>query len=472
MAIYPASAAILVPALVLNAAVVGSAIWLRRPATPRGALLPAAAAAALVLLGAGLLALFGEWDRQWPVIMGLALGLANGLIWHWAFPSGDRDAGQTGPIAAGGVIVAVIALMLPDPTVMANALLGALLGWGAIGVLTALKDPIGEDGASLGLVTTAVVAAGAAWGEKLQPGVQLGAPLAVALVTALAVGLAIGQRAANGRALSGVIAAAVFLLAALGLLSGLYAQPVGLVVAVAAGAVIGAVAPAFVRAGPAGALGAVAVLVLGGVLLVVDNRLMGVLAIALGGIGLAAGATSGARGVLTLLVAIFAARAWLQLFLDRTLLTAYGVDLTHPYAFAALVTGGLLPVVAALAGRVVRPEGPLLAAWAIALAAVPAWVGYFIHVEALGSLLAGLMAAAFVLGAAQGEETMAEARHLAPSLLTVSIASTLLAAPWLVTVMNATRSERLVVLLVGLAILAVALIYGWVRLGRRPLPQA
>lgn len=471
MAIYPASAAILVPALVVNAAVVGHAIWQRRPATPRGALLPAAAAAALVLLGAGLLALFGAWDRQWPVLVGLVLGLANGLLWHWALPADERDAGQTGPIASGGVIVAAIALLIPDPTLLANALLGTLLGWGAIRVLTALQDPTGEDGASLGLVTTAVVAAGAAWGEQLQPGAHLGVPLAVALVSALAVGLAIGQRAASGSALSGAIAAGVFLLAALGLVSGLYAQPIGLAVAVAAGAVIGAVAPAFIRSGPAGALGAVAVLVLGGVLLVVDNRLMGVLAIALGGIGLAAGAASGARGVLTLLVAIFAARAWLQLFLDRTLLTAYGVDLTHPYAFAALVAGGLLPVVAALAGRVVRPEGPLLAAWAIALAAVPAWIGYFIHVEALGSLMAGLMAAAFVLGAARGEETMAEARHLAPSLLIVSVATTLLAAPWLVSVMNATRAERLVVLLAGLAILALALIYGWVRLGRRPLPQ-
>ena len=139
-------------------------------------------------------------------------------------------------------------------------------------------------------------------------------------------------------------------------------------------------------------------------------------------------------------------------------LTAFGIpDLkthtTHaaikiPYVLGLISTrsldrpvAGILPLVAVAVARLCRPSAPLTAVWALALALAPAWVGYFVHVEALGSLLAGLVLAAFALGLQEGPD--AEHRAVLPSLLVTLTAVTLLAAPWLVTVMNATRQSRI-----------------------------
>jgi hypothetical protein len=244
----------------------------------------------------------------------------------------------------------------------------------------------------------------------------------------------------------------------------------GLAAGAAAGLLAGAVLPAEGAPKPATALG---FLVAAGGVLVLENRLFGILAIGLGGLGLLAGGHGlrAPRVLTALAVAIFAARVWLQLFLDRTNLTGYGVDLTHPYAFAALIIGGLLPGAALALGRLARPYPTLAVGWTVALVVLPAWLGYMIHVEALGSLLAGLVLAAFTLGA-RGEEAGGEALALVPSLLLAELAVTMLAVPWLVDHMNATRDARVTWLLGSAVVMLLGVAYAWFLRRGRPAEAA
>lgn len=487
MAVYHAPALMLVPALVVNLAVAAGAGWARRAATGE----PAAkvpwlslGAIALVMLAAGW-ALFPEGPRFWPVGLGVALGSVIGLVWHALLPHGDRDPMQLGPLGSGLAATALLALVVTDPNQMANAMIALLAGWGAMTLFARLATD-GPVAPPAGLVVTAAAGAAAAWGEGLHPGANLGAPLAVTIGTLVAVGLTLASffmRSASpdeapvvapAPGLSGLLGAfGVVALGSAAVAGGLYGQPGALVGALLLGAAAGLALP-FTQpmAGWTTSFRALIALVVGGTLLVVDNRLGGILAIALGGVALGVGLAgrASARPIMTMLVAIFAARAWLQLFLDRTLLTGYGVDLTHPYAFAALVLGGLTPFAAMAVGRLARPNRALTAAWALAVTLAPAWVGYFIHVEALGALLAGLVLATFAMGVQPDAER--EADSLAPTLLVAQVATTLLAAPWLVNVMNATRQERLVVLLIGLVLVAAWVGAWWAMVGRRQAAPA
>lgn len=486
MAVYHAPALILVPALVAGLAVAARAGLARRasreaPASDHSATgptagpgVPIALAAAWLALLLGAWALFPAAERWWPIALGLSLGAALAGLWNWAWPDSERDPHHLAPMGSGLAAVALLALVVGDATHLANGLLGLLGGWGTLALLPRLRTEA-HTPAPLGLVVTAAVAGGAAWGEKLHPGANLGAPLAVGLGAALVLALAIGAALAKGEApgwSSRLAAFAVYALSAVGLIGGLYGQGATLVIAAVLGGAVGLLAPfALANQAAPNTLRALIFLAVGGALLIVDNRLMGILGIALGGIGLGVGALSGAsvRPLVTLLIAVFAARAWLQLFLDRTMLAGYGIDLTHPYAFATLILGGLLPVAAIAVARLARPNTPLTALWVLALALAPAWVGYFVHVEALGSLLAGLLLAAFALGLQDGPE--AETRTLIPALLITHVAVTLLAAPWLVSVMNATRQDRLGALVAALVIAFAWLTAWWLTLGRRQAPQ-
>ncbi|HEY9722100.1 MAG TPA: hypothetical protein V6D47_08805, partial [Oscillatoriaceae cyanobacterium] len=296
------------------------------------------------------------------------------------------------------------------------------------------------------------------------PDVPLGAPLAIGVGTAVVLGLGL-MRLLGGR-LPGwlaTVAGVVLAGAVSGLVSlGFYDQHAALWLAILLGCLLGAIAPLLVN--PDGPPGPLALLLIGGAALVCDNRLFGILGIGLGGAGLLLGTRDRACHPLALLLAVFAARVWMQLFLARTLLTGYGIDLTHPYAFAGLVIGGLLPVATLATARLFRGDAWLVGGLAMLIVALPAWLGYFVHVEPLASLLAGLILASFLSAMTATSETDA----LAPVLLVTTTATTLLAAPWLVTVMNATRGARLLVLFVLLALVLLA--YGrWLwRLRRTP----
>jgi hypothetical protein len=499
MAIYPAPALVLAPALAIDLALVVRGALARRGAA-RDRLLPAMALGLLLVLVAGAFPLFGEWGRQWPVALGLLLGGGLGLLWGWALPEpvDPAHAEPVGPLASGLLAVGLLAWAQAEGAGFANAGLGLMLGWGAVALLARLFAPAGPGfapSAALGLAGTALAAGAAAWGEKLAPGAGLGAPLALGLGSAAALALALARLIGGpaGRWTGTLAAAAVWVLAAL-TLGAAYAQKASMLGALLLGGLLGLLAPRFAappapaptaepaeaaaaEAGEAGLgpVASVALLVLAGGALVLDNRLGGVFAIGLGGLGLALAFRPGARAaavqpLAALLVALFAGRVWLQLFLDRTLLTGYGIDLTHPYAFAGLILGGLLPFAAAAIGRLCRPDRLSVTLWAIALAVLPAWVGYFVHVEALGALLSGLTLAAFALGLPEGP--LPEARGLAVPLLIATIASTMLSAPWLVGAMNATRQARVHALLLGCLALALAWAWWYWRVGRRALAAA
>jgi hypothetical protein len=81
-------------------------------------------------------------------------------------------------------------------------------------------------------------------------------------------------------------------------------------------------------------------------------------------------------------------------------------------------------------------------------------VGYLLHIEALAAAWMGLLTGGFVLIAAQPRPAQAamaggspESPAFAPTLLLVHSAVALLAAPWLVSALDATRLERVGVML-------------------------
>lgn len=455
MALYPAPAALLAPAIVIDAALAAIALW-RTPRAPFSLAPLLQSLVVWVVLEALALALFGSWDRQWPVMLGLLAGWALGLAWEWRWPNAPVGAAACGALALG-----VLALLVPSGVPLANAGLGLVAAWGSVALVMGLG---GAEAPATGLAFTALVAGAVAWGEALHPSEQLGAPLAVGLGTVVVLGLGL-QALLRERAPGWLGALLAFLAIAGGtalIALGVYSQHLALWAALALGAAIGALAPLLVNAeGPPGAL---PLLLAGGAMLVVDNRLFGILGIGLGGLGLLVGARVKASPAATLLLAVFAARVWMQLFLARTLLTGYGIDLTHPYAFAGLVLGGLLPMAALAIARLCRGDAWLLGAFALAFVTLPAWLGYFVHVEPLASLLAGLVLASFIAALSPS----AEPDTLAPVLLVVNTATTLLAAPWLVTVMNATRAARVGALVVAAVLVLLAYVRWLWRQRRTP----
>lgn len=473
MAVYPAPMLVLAPALVVNLALAGRAAWLRRTAPRAAWSVGLAALFGALVLAAGTFLWFDTAERRTPVFLGLALGALLGVIWEWACPSSDADPAELGPMTAGLAVLCGLGLALDAGVASANAALALLAAWAVPLVLKACTAPEGARGGGLAIALVGLAGGAVAWGARLTPhagGTHAGPwPLALGLATLVPVGLALSELAGPRRC--GVVGAAVAgIVFALGgaLLAGApYQQPTGLILGLVAGAVAGVMAAAWLPTEePGTSMQALLFLVVAGILLVVENRLMGILAIGMGGVGLAVGAGGrrSPRPLVVIAVAIFAARVWLQLFLDRTNLTGYGVDLTHPYAFAALILGGLLPTAALAVGKQARLATTLAVAWALALALLPAWLGYLIHVEALGGLLAGLLLAAFAIGAHGASADATDDRlllDLVPPLLLQTLAVTMLAAPWLVSQMNAPRDVRVHGFLVVIVLAALGLARWW-----------
>ncbi|MDB5097489.1 MAG: putative rane protein [Cyanobacteria bacterium RYN_339] len=481
-ALYPAPSSVLVPTLLVALALAARGAWLRRGGERPGLRVALTAILVPLVLALGSLAFFDVPARRGPIWLGLALGALMGVLWEWAFPPSERDAADVGPLAGGLAALAMLGLVLEPGVPFANAALGLMAAWGATQIAAVAMPSTGTvvafQGRGLALAGTALAAGTAAWATRLSTHHDIPGTMGpIALVTALTaiVGLALSELLGPARARFGaLVAGLVFVLGGVGLDSALYLQQGGVLLALVAGGVAAVVAGLWLRdddaPAPAAALG---YLVLVGGVLVLENRLSGILAIGLGGLGLLVGAQGlrAPRVLAAIAVAIFAARVWLQLFLDRTDLTGYGVDLTHPYAFAALIIGGLLPGAALALGQICRPHASLAVAGTVALAVLPAWLGYMIHVEALGSLLAGLVLAAFALGA-RGKEAGAEALALVPALLLGELAVTMLAVPWLVDHMNATRDARVSWLLGSAVVMAVGVGYAWVVRRARPAEPA
>ncbi|MBC7542560.1 MAG: hypothetical protein H7338_07510, partial [Candidatus Sericytochromatia bacterium] len=219
--------------------------------------------------------------------------------------------------------------------------------------------------------------------------------------------------------------------------------------------------------GPASRLTGVAFMVAVGSLLVVENRLGGILGIAFGGLGLLVGARGarGPRALVVLALAIFAVRVWLQLFLDRTNLTGYGIDLTHPYAYIGLIGGCLFVVLVAMMHQRFQARRIVLLPIGWAALVVPLLAGFLLHIEPLGAFIAGLTAVCLVWGLLRQAPEPNRLADLAAPLTGVSVTTAVLAAPWLVDMINASRGLRAGVLL---AVLAVAILFMIAAMKRLP----
>ncbi|MEB3223663.1 MAG: hypothetical protein VKS61_16435 [Candidatus Sericytochromatia bacterium] len=430
-----------------------------------GALVVAVAALAWASFGAG-----RAWAPATGALGGAGLALVAGVL---AAPQGLGT--RLAVLLLGAAGVGAAALTLPPGVDLANALLGGMAAH-ALGRL--LLDATGASAAGAGEVGTLGLLAGlVAWGDRLVADGTLGAPLAVWWGLALASAAAVAVRGVPrhpGPAAAGLVAVVAWLL-----MGGLLHLPTAWWGCAALGAAVGvALALGLAVQGSWERLARVVAVAAAGLLMVLDSRLAGIVGVALGGLGLACVAAAlpashRARSWLALTAAIFATRVWLQLFLDRVALTGYGVDLTHPYATAALLAGALFPALLAASTRAWWGRPPAAGAALAVSGAAPALIGYFLHLEALGAWLMGLVAAMFVgvLAEGRGEEAD-EAPGLMPSVLVAQVAVSLLAAPWLVTVMNVTRGERLVAL-AGLTVAVAATIaLAWPRQAASPPPAA
>ncbi|MEB3329552.1 MAG: hypothetical protein VKQ33_10005 [Candidatus Sericytochromatia bacterium] len=455
-------------------------------------LIPAATGLALVAGVALAWQTHGTGRRGVSGSLALVAGVVAGLLTlAWASLGPERLAPPAGGALVGGLL-ALAGLRGGGAERPGRELAVLLLGVAGLGVATHLVAPradlanaiIGALAAlalgrlALAAASGAAVAAGAlaplallgglvAWGDRLVPDGSLGVPLALGAGLALAGAAGVAARAVPRQ--PALAAGGLGLAGAWVLLAGLFQLPVAWWACAALGAVGGAgLATGLAGPGPWERLGRVVAAIGGGLLMVVDARLAGVVGVALGGLGLATVGAAlppahRARSWVLLLATVFAVRVWLQLFLDRVALTGYGVDLTHPYATAALLAGALFPTLVAASTRAWwgRPVAAM-AALAVA-AAAPVLLGYFLHLEALGAWLVGLVAAAFVGGlGGPSAEADGEPERLG-GLLVGQAAVALLAAPWLVVVMNATRGERLLGLAAVTLAVAVALALAWPR---------
>lgn len=397
---------------------------------------------ALSLLVAGV---FQSPARILPPLAGLWAGLVT--AWFWLPRAGSGSSAEAGALACGVMTVAGVGLAWQGVPA-ANAAIGWVGGAAAVGLLNHWKPA----GSSLDGVWALVACAGglAAWCDKLMPHPPIAWALSAGLLL-LPLALWLLPARENWGHRLGLTSA--WILGAGWWLLGVFHLPTTWLGAIALAGVVTLVSAHFQRPDRAIAL---ACLVAGGALLVVENRVAGIAGVALGGLslGVMLRAVEGApwtRMLLVWLLAVFASRTWLQLFFERVEFTHYGVDITHPYATVGLLLGALAP--AALMGRPTASHWMARLGLTLGALALPAALGYLLHIEALAAAWMGLIVSGFVLMAARAELTEENLTHpgpppIAPGLLLTHGAVALLAAPWLVAALDATRLERVVVLLI------------------------
>jgi hypothetical protein len=435
-----------------------------RPQGQRGPSAPLVAWLALALATLAIMGLQG-WvlhggSRWWPWSEGLCLGALVGA-WGALGPSllqSEQAPKQAAQLSGWGLLAlgATQWWHQGDGVSSANAAIGLVLAWALAELLGWGARPARPHGGGLALALVAALGAAMTWWPTESPSAAAGLawwPALACLVPAawawggqgrwvpLGAGLALAVGVQLALAVSGWWGPTAWALGALALAVGLLAST----------------APEGDWRGPGAWLG----VALAGLAWVLVGRVGGMGAMACAPLLLLVGAAGG-RGQLTwwaALGAIFAGRGWLQLYLSRMDLTGYGLDLTHPYAHAALWVGALLVGLAAALRPGLRPaQGATLG---LGLVAFPVLLGHAWHPEALGTLLVGLgLATAWAAG--QGGVSETEAQQLpalAPPLVLGAVTVSLLAAPWLVSAMQAPRLERAAVLGLGLA-LALAWL-GW-----------
>lgn len=435
---------------------------------PAGALrwLPPALIA-LMAIGTALLAPSGE--KAGLAIAGLlvagALGWGMGMAPSWAFWRDEPARDLVARAAAGLGLLVLTDALVPDPVLASYAVMGGLLGFACTALPLALAGHSRAEGLSSALGLVAVLGAGLVWGDRAFPDVTLGSAWALGF-GAIALGLAYVMTAIPRIASPFVTAGVAMALAApLGFwgfrLEANVVLPslMGLGLAIALSLLL-LVSERTSREN-AGPLPALALVLVAGGCLLLANRLFGMFGVTLTGIGLSVLLLAKGRAPLLagILVSGFAGRAFLQLFLDRTYLNQYGVDLTHTYTSFGLIAAFFVPFALAALRRTIAPAGIFLGIEALVVLVLPALMGYFIHVDPLASYLAGLLVTVYVLGIL-AEEGLTAYRFapLMPPLLLSASAVSILSAPWLITVLNAPRKDRLIVFAVVFVLLLAYLI--------------
>lgn len=400
--------------------------------TALAVLAPDASKAVAVAVGtvAGLgLALAVEWP-EWPPASAMAARIgaltlllaASCLVWPDAIVRSYALAGLTASLGA----CHLVAVFYDQARIGTGGLLGAsLLGLGAMSWLPRLLQPA-TTAPAVWLLALAAVALGTAAGAWAWPGRPAAAALlggaAACLVTALAPRYT-GLGSAPSLA---------------------WATVVGSLLSVGVGAI-----PERQRQH---GLGAIALGLLAVLAVMAALRLGGSTALVFFGLGIVPvlGMAPAAWG--TALLTVVGGRAVLQLWLDRTSLTAMGLDLTHPYGFAGLIAGCLAVVVTARAHQRFQARRIVLLPLAWGMLTAPLLVGYLLHVEPLGTYVTGLLTVAIVWGLLGQTEGPDPTGRLAPPLTGTALGTALITGPWLVGQINAPRAPRVAVFLVALGL--------------------
>ncbi|MNX35435.1 hypothetical protein D3C86_657010 [compost metagenome] len=436
--------------------------------------------ALIVLMAVGTFGLAPSPDKGGLAIAGLvvagALGWGMGMGPSWAFWRDEPARDLLARAAAGLGLLVLTDALVPDPVMASYVVMGGLLGFACTALPLALAGHTRAEGLSSTLGLMAALGAGLVWGDRAFPDVSLGSAWALGFA-ALTLGISYAMtwlpRSAApfvGAGLAMALAAPLgfwgFRLEANVVLPSL--MGLGLAVALS---LLFLVSERTSREN-AGPLPALALVLVAGGCLLLANRLFGMFGVSLAGIGLSLLVVAQGRAPLLagILVSGFAGRAFLQLFLDRTYLNQYGVDLTHTYTSFGLIAAFFIPFALAALRRTIAPAGIFVGIEALAVLVLPALMGYFIHVDPLASYLAGLLVTTYVLGIL-AEEGLTAYRFapLMPPVLISASAVGILSAPWLITVLNVPRKDRLIVF-ACLTLLLLAYLIALVR--QRPAAPA
>jgi hypothetical protein len=409
------------------------------------------AGGAFAILCFGLLA--PDWGKGIAVAVGALTALAVAWLVEWfEWPAETAMAGRVGALT---LVFVAFCLIWPDPVVRSYALGGLGGGLAACHLFAVLYGQSGiGTGALMG--TSLLGLAALSWLPRLlkpagtTPAIWLLALGAASLGTAAAA-RAWPRRPVAVALLGGGVA---MLVSVLGPRHTTVQTPNLWLPILLATAVAVAVALTPERDRSRG-LGAMFLGILAILAVMAALRLGGTLGLAFFGIGLVPilGWQPAAWGAA--LLTVVGARSVLQLWLDRTNLTSLGLDLTHEYAFAGLVAGCLFSVVAAQSHQRFQGRRIVLLPLGWGLMVIPTFLGYLLHVEPLGTFVAGLVTVSLVWGLMQPQADSLRTAELAPALAGISVCTALLTAPWLISELNAPRSARIAVFLIGLALTIV-----------------
>lgn len=384
-----------------------------------------------------------DLSKGLAVVGGTTIGLLVALLTDWRSRPGPAATGAR----LGATVLGIAACLLfgPDPVVQSYALAALAAVLCAAHAMAVIYDMEGGDsGAKAALSLLALGAL--SWVDRSQA--LLGAAHWLTIAAAATAGLAAaGWAWPTTRWLSPAAAGLAGLLALLALSPSGIAHPIpayALGFALAVG--LSLLPPAHAQRSGTAAL----VTIGGGAVLLLSLRLGGVGALGLTGLGMIGLAGLSPAHWATTLIGVAGARIALQTFLVRTNLHDIGIDLTHTYGFAGLILGLFWPLALAALHPRLGNRSPLLLPFGWSLVLTPILVGFILHVEPLATLTMGLLAMALTLGLLRPDGSRMAA-DLSLPLLGLTLATTLLSSAWLVSMINATRWVRSLVLLVVLA---------------------